>query len=81
MKHLIFLTAFLLTGNLFFAQPQHTETSAETYVLICTGRNSKRYHNNAQCKGLTNCRAEIHKVTLSKAVEMGRTPCKLCYPD
>lgn len=78
MKPLILLSA-LLCGQLFFTQPQPTESTNETYVYICTGGSSKRYHSNPKCKGLSNCQAEIKKVSKSYAETKGRTPCKLCY--
>ncbi|MBO4588406.1 MAG: hypothetical protein J5711_05840 [Bacteroidales bacterium] len=78
MKPIILFSA-LLFGQLFFTQPQQSESSGEVYVYVCTGSSSKRYHNNTQCRGLQNCKGEIRRVTLSQAKEANRTPCKLCY--
>lgn len=79
MKHLIFFAAAMLCGDLFFTAPQPSESSAETYVYICTGSSSKRYHRTTECKGLSNCKGEVKKITKAYAEQKGRTPCKLCY--
>lgn len=67
---------------LLFATPgimEFDNNTSETYVFICTGKSSKRYHNTMSCRGLQSCRGDILKVTKEKAIEMGRTPCKMCY--
>ena len=51
-----------------------------TYVYICTGAKSVRYHKVNTCKGLNNCSKEIIKVTQEDAVKKHkRTPCKICF--
>ena len=57
----------------------HTKSVQDTYVYICTGPDSKRYHRNSDCRGLNNCSASIERVTLAKAKSMKRTSCKICY--
>lgn len=52
---------------------------ATTYVYICTGPQSKRYHKTSTCRGLGSCSKEIKRVSLEKARSMGRTPCKWCH--
>lgn len=47
-------------------------------VLICKGSRSYAYHDH-YCDGLNRCRADIEKVSLSKARSLGRTPCQYCY--
>lgn len=37
------------------------------YVYICTGKYSKKYHLVKKCRGLSNCKSEIKKVTLIEA--------------
>lgn len=49
-------------------------------VYICTGDYSKRYHKTDDCYGLSNCRAQIKEISISKAERMGRTPCEKCKP-
>ncbi|WP_330442017.1 hypothetical protein [Flavobacterium sp. C4GT6] len=49
--------------------------SGESDVYICTGKSSKRYHYNKNCRGLSNCKAEIKEVTLKEAKDKGRTLC------
>ena len=73
----ILLTLMLLAGN---ATTDNTVNLAnESYVYICTGPKSERYHNTKNCRGLNKCSASIEKVTLKKAKEMGRTACGICY--
>ncbi len=82
MKHIITLSLALLLGQFFYTQPapKTISTVSETYVYVCTGGSSKRYHKTSQCRGLENCSKNIKKVTLSYAEEtMKRTPCKICY--
>lgn len=67
----------LLAGN---ATTYNTiNLTSETYVYICTGPKSKRYHCTKKCRGLNSCSASIEKVTLKKAKEMGRDACGICY--
>ena len=58
--------------------PSLGKYAKETYVYICTGPGSKRYHISSRCMGLSNCSKSIKKVTLKKAKSMKRTPCKMC---
>lgn len=39
----------------------------ETSVYICTGSYSTKYHYNKNCRGLSNCKSDIIKTSLSKA--------------
>ena len=53
--------------------------AGDVTVYICTGPQSKRYHNTAKCRGLGSCSKKVIAVPLSKAKTMGRTPCGWCY--
>ena len=53
--------------------------TGETYVYVCTGPTSKKYHKTNTCRGLKSCSKEVVKVTLEKAKQMNRTPCGYCY--
>ena len=66
------MKTIILSVMLLFGGSYTTEVS-ETYVYICTGPQSKKYHSSKDCS------VEIKKVTLSKAKSMKRTPCKICY--
>ena len=82
MKKVITIAAAMLFWQSFFAQQPDTLSSTsetETYVYICTGGSSKRYHKSPSCKGLDRCSKDIKKVTLSYAEDNGRTPCKVCH--
>ncbi len=50
-------------------------------VYISRGCKAYAYHKTIKCKHLKRCLEEGHveAVSLSKAKEMGRTPCGTCY--
>ena len=47
-------------------------------VYVCTGPNSRRYHQDEDCKGLRNCSREVVVLAEDEAIESGKTPCRLC---
>ncbi|AUC86567.1 hypothetical protein CW731_15320 [Polaribacter sp. ALD11] len=49
----------------------------EKEVFICTSKSSKKYHLKKDCKGIKRCRSKIKKITKIKALNVGRTKCKL----
>lgn len=51
-------------------------TVKDTYVYICKGKSSKKYHLVKNCRGLKPCTHKIDKVTLKSAEKIGRTLCK-----
>lgn len=58
----------------------NNSNNKETYVYLCMGKKSKRYHKTDKCKGLSRCSTQIKVVTLQDAVKKyKRTPCKKCY--
>ena len=70
---LVVFSALILTS--FQQQPQ-------TYVYICTGEKSVRYHKVNTCSGLRNCSKSIIKITEKDAInKYKRTPCKICYKN
>lgn len=76
-----FLTLALLCS--FASTPATIETAASetTYVYICTGSYSTKYHKTSSCRGLNNCQGDIVKITKSDAENRyGRTACKICKP-
>ena len=52
-----------------------TSFTAEEQVYICMSKNAKRYHLAQDCRGLSNCKADIEKVALSEAKKQGKTLC------
>ena len=75
----ILLAIMLLTGNVNSGIQSTRIHSGDTYVYICTGPQSKKYHSSPRCNGLNRCSATIEKITLSKAKKLGRGPCGICY--
>ena len=77
----IIITALLLfmnDGSVGVFAPHKIESSV-SIVYVCTGSNSKRYHKTDECWGLNSCSGDIVRVSIEKARQMGRTPCKICY--
>lgn len=51
------------------------DAGADTVYITESGQ---KYHRTNSCSGLRNSKS-ISAVTKEVAVEMGRTPCKICY--
>lgn len=66
MKYLIFLT-FAFVFN--FTLPKTDD------VYICDSSGGKKYHYTKICRGLSNCKHEIKKMSLQKAKNAGKTLC------
>lgn len=73
MKVIKNLTAVFLLSTLFL------NASNAGSVYICNTSNSKKYHSSSGCRGLNRCNGEIIKVSVSKAKNMGRSSCSICY--
>ncbi len=78
MKHTLLILATLLCCS-FGTSEKTTTTQANGTVYICTGPQSKRYHCDRYCQGLSSCSKSVIAVSIDKARKMGRTPCKWCY--
>ncbi|MDR3059515.1 MAG: hypothetical protein LBU84_15440 [Prevotella sp.] len=78
MKSLAVITMFFVLSSFASSGNNKPVEEAETTVLICTGKYSKRYHNS-QCRGMKSCRGDKKKVSLSEAKKMGLTACGYCY--
>lgn len=70
MKRLFAVIALFMAINI---------SAGDSYVYICTGPQSKKYHKTDKCRGLNKCSGTIKKITLEEAKKIGRTPCKICY--
>lgn len=80
MKHTICIFVAFIAMATFDTVPMLSVTASnETYVYICTGPKSKRYHKTSSCRGLEKCSKDVKKVTLVYAEGKGRTPCNICY--
>ena len=67
-----FIKVIFLSVMFFMVASMNT---LDTSVYICNGRYSKKYHYKKTCRGLSNCKATISKVTKKNAKELGRTLC------
>ncbi|SHN20437.1 hypothetical protein SAMN05216269_12213 [Flavobacterium xinjiangense] len=47
----------------------------KTDVYICGPRGAKKYHYNENCRGLSACKHDILKTSLSQAQNYGLTLC------
>ncbi|MCW4468447.1 hypothetical protein OGH69_05680 [Flavobacterium sp. MFBS3-15] len=65
MKKLLLLIAFITLTSL----------TVDKEVYICQSKGGKKYHFTKDCRGLSNCKAEIVKVKLSEAEKQGKTLC------
>ncbi|WP_316633532.1 hypothetical protein [uncultured Flavobacterium sp.] len=65
MKYILMLSFAFLT----------TLCPVETKVYICGPTGAKKYHYTDNCRGLTACRHEITKVSISQAQGYGLTLC------
>ena len=54
-------------------------SSCQDDVCICTGRSSKCFHDDPDCRGLSNCGGTVKEVSKENAEDMGRRPCRICY--
>lgn len=70
MKRLFAVIALFMAINI---------SAGDSYVYICTGPQSKKYHKTEKCRGLNKCSGTIKKITLEEAKKINRTPCKICY--
>lgn len=48
-----------------------------TTAYICTSKVAKKYHMNAKCHGLNNCKSKIVSTTIAGAKERGKTLCEI----
>jgi hypothetical protein len=46
-----------------------------TYVYLCDSEGGKKYHFTESCRGLSNCKHRIVKVTLEEAKGLGKGLC------
>ena len=58
-----------------------SHTNSETIVYMCTSLSAKKYHSHSKCHAFSTCKGDVIAVTLEKAKEYGKTPCKICYGD
>ena len=70
----------ILLSALLYLIPQISISNSEI-VYISKGNSAYAYHMKKTCRALKRCNEEGHviTVTLSKAKEIGRRPCKICY--
>lgn len=84
MKFITTITAILLSLCLLTACANNTEntescsSSDSGKVYICTGQYSHAYHIDRYCKGLQRCSRSIEKISIEKAEELHRHPCRFC---
>ena len=66
MKKLILLSLLLLLTSF---------NLIESDVFICGTKGAKKYHYSKNCRGLSNCKHEIKKVSLKEAKRYGLELC------
>ena len=70
----------ILLAALLYLTPYASSSNSEN-EYISKGNIAYAYHSHKSCRALKRCVEEGHViiVTLSKAKEMGRRPCRICY--
>lgn len=81
MKKLFLLVLLLL---IFFViscnkEKENNSSMNPNNVFICTGKYSKRYHKERDCKGLYSCKGEIKEIDKESAEKENKSPCSYCY--
>lgn len=76
MKSLFIALCLALSGS-----PTSSSTSITSNVYISTSNSAYAYHKYISCWTLKKSldKGLVKKVTLLKAKEMNRKPCKVCY--
>lgn len=76
MKSLFIALCITLIGS-----PAITSTSTKPNVYISTSSSAYAYHKYLSCWTLKKSldKGLVRKITLQKAKEMNRKPCKVCY--
>lgn len=77
MKNLLSSIVLILLLTSSACAQSATDTSK---VLICNSSTAYAYHSH-YCSGLNKCTHSVSKVKISEAVNLDRTPCKVCYPN
>lgn len=77
MKLLAIISLYLVLGNVFTESVSGNSTNSVVY--ICTGPKAETFHKSKGCRGLNKCSGNIRMIPLSKAKEIGRRACKICY--
>lgn len=72
MKITIGKIFFIITIAITFS---FSSSNNYSNVFICNSKTAKKYHLSKDCRGLSNCKAETIRITLSKAKELKRTLC------
>lgn len=77
----LFITLSLLCAFAETSAPIEAAANTTTYVYICTGGSSARYHKSSSCRGLNSCKGKVVKITKDDAEnKYHRTACKICKP-
>ena len=78
MKRLLFLITLFLSVSI--SQGYSQASSNEEKVIVCNSSTAERYHKY-RCHGFNKCTHSSSEIKKSEAVGLGRTPCKICYPN
>lgn len=70
MERLVLISCIILSFSLTIS-PDITYQD----VYICNSKNAKKYHLKKNCRGLSACKADIKKLSLEKAKNIGKTLC------
>lgn len=66
---------FLLIGIPFLSFTENVNSHQQTSAYLCDSPGGTKYHYTKNCRGLSNCKHKIIKVSLSEAKKRGKTLC------
>ena len=76
-KFLILLLALTIPSFISGELMSASEQQATVYVVVSPS--AFAYHRTVYCSAVKRATHPVKEVTLTKAREMGRTPCRICY--
>jgi len=66
---------FLLIGIPFLSFTENVKSYQQTSAYLCDSPGGAKYHYTKNCRGLSNCKHKIIKVSVSEAKKRGKTLC------
>ena len=76
-KFIILLLALTIPSFISGDSMSASEQQATVYVVM--SQNAYAYHRTVYCRAVQKSTHPVKEVSLQKALEMGRTPCGICY--
>jgi len=75
MKFNFFYISLLFTISNSLSFTEYRKSEKQDSVYLCDSSGGKKYHYSKDCRGLSNCKHKIIKVSLTEAKKRGKTLC------